>query len=96
MAVKIEELQAVLSCNLEDILRELLGDLSRGGGGEDQSLLCELLMGSDTREQCLAAAAGDVKFFSKFPNHFITRHNIESRAAAAAASSHHTHAGSGH
>ena len=44
--------------------------------------MCELLMGSDTREQCLAAAAaGDVKFFSKFPNHFITRHNIESRAA---------------
>ena len=76
--------------------RELLGDLSRGGGGEDQSLLCELLMGSDTREQCLAAAAaGDVKFFSKFPNHFITRHNIESRAAAAAAAScHHTHADS--
>ena len=55
-------------------------------------------MGSDTREQCLAAAAaGDVKFFSKFPNHFITRHNIESRAAAAAAAScHHTHADSGH
>ena len=41
-----------MSCSLEDFSRELLGDLSRGGGGEDQSLLCELLMGSDTREQC--------------------------------------------